>query len=135
MTVSHFLIYDRDPSRRASVAQALRGLGHTVVLTEDAAGAAQALGVPGLNGVFLDLSSPDLDPLLLRRALAPAEPASPDSLEAAERRHIALALRFTNGNKRRTAHLLGIARSTLLAKVRKYGLEDPAALSGGGAKL
>ena len=46
----------------------------------------------------------------------------PESLDAAERRHIALALRFTAGNKRRAAELLGIARSTLLHKVRKYGL-------------
>jgi DNA-binding protein Fis len=31
-------------------------------------------------------------------------------------------LRFTRGNKRQAALLLGIARSTLLAKIRKYGL-------------
>jgi polyisoprenoid-binding protein YceI len=58
----------------------------------------------------------------LREALVPAVPAAPDSLEAAERRHIALMLRHTGGNKRQAAHLLGISRSTLLHKVRKYGL-------------
>ena len=47
----------------------------------------------------------------------------PGTLEAAERRHIAATLRHTHGNKRRAAHVLGIARSTLLAKVRKYGLD------------
>jgi DNA-binding protein Fis len=31
-------------------------------------------------------------------------------------------LRHTHGNKRQAAHLLGISRSTLLHKVRKYGL-------------
>jgi DNA-binding protein Fis len=33
-------------------------------------------------------------------------------------------LRYTDGNKRQAAHLLGISRSTLLHKVRKYGLAD-----------
>jgi DNA-binding NtrC family response regulator len=60
----------------------------------------------------------------LREALAPAAATEPDSLDAAERRHIALALRFTRGNRRRAAQLLGISRSTLLHKVRKYGLEQ-----------
>ena len=50
--------------------------------------------------------------------------AEPDSLDAAERRHIALTLRYTGGNRRRAAQLLGISRSTLLHKVRKYGLDE-----------
>jgi two-component system, NtrC family, response regulator len=65
----------------------------------------------------------------LREALAPAESVAPDSLEAAERRHIALMLRHTGGNKRQAAHLLGISRSTLLHKVRKYGLAAASALA------
>lgn len=51
-----------------------------------------------------------------------ADRTAPSPLDAAERRHIAAALRHTRGNKRQAAHLLGIARSTLLAKVRKYQL-------------
>lgn len=51
-----------------------------------------------------------------------ADRAAPSPLDAAERRHIAAALQHTRGNKRQAAHLLGIARSTLLAKVRKYQL-------------
>ena len=43
-------------------------------------------------------------------------------LDDAEKTHIAAALRHTRGNKRQAAHMLGIARSTLLAKVRKYNL-------------
>ena len=57
------------------------------------------------------------------RRISSAVPAVPDSLEDAERRHLALMLRHTSGNKRKAAHLLGISRSTLLNKVRKYGLE------------
>lgn len=51
-----------------------------------------------------------------------AEASAPAPLEAAEKRHIAAILSHTRGNKRQAAHLLGIARSTLLAKVRKYEL-------------
>jgi Transcriptional regulator containing PAS, AAA-type ATPase, and DNA-binding domains len=71
----------------------------------------------------------DLDLSRLREALAPAGPVAPDSLEAAERRHIALMLKHTGGNKRQAAHLLGISRSTLLHKVRKYGLAAASALA------
>ena len=51
-----------------------------------------------------------------------AQVAATAPLDDAEKTHIALALRHTRGNKRQAAHMLGIARSTLLAKVRKYGL-------------
>jgi DNA-binding NtrC family response regulator len=50
------------------------------------------------------------------------ELAAPAPLNDAEKRHIARTLEHTRGNKRQAAHLLGIARSTLLAKVRKYEL-------------
>jgi DNA-binding protein Fis len=49
---------------------------------------------------------------------------TPESLEAAEARHIGAVLRFTRGNKRQAALLLGVARSTLLAKIRRYGLRQ-----------
>ena len=47
---------------------------------------------------------------------------TPESLDSAEARHIGAMLRFTRGNKRKAALLLGIARSTLLAKIRRYHL-------------
>jgi DNA-binding NtrC family response regulator len=93
------------------------------VAAPNALAAAEAIGLPGFDALVLDLAMPDLDVARLRQALAPATPAEPESLEAAERRHIALTLRHTSGNKRRAAQLLGISRSTLLHKVRKYGLE------------
>ncbi len=52
---------------------------------------------------------------------AAAQPV-PESLEAAEARHLAAVLKHTAGNRRQAALLLGVARSTLLAKIRKYGL-------------
>lgn len=54
----------------------------------------------------------------------------PESLAEAERRHIIRALEWTGGNRREAAHLLGIARSTLLAKIRRYRLDDLTAGSG-----
>lgn len=64
----------------------------------------------------------DLPPLPDYVIVEGAGGATPESLEAAEARHIAAVLRHTGGNRRRAALLLGIARSTLLAKIRRYGL-------------
>ena len=122
MTSMHLLVLERDPQRREALLGMLRSGGHHVVAAPDATAAAAAIGSPGFDSLLLDLGLPDLDVPRLQEALVPAEPAAPDSLEAAERRHIALMLRHTGGNKRQAALLLGISRSTLLHKVRKYGL-------------
>jgi CheY-like chemotaxis protein/polyisoprenoid-binding protein YceI len=122
MTPMHLLVLERDQERREALLAMLRSAGHHAVAAPDAPAAAAAIGLPGFDALLLDLGLPDLDVGRLREALVPAEPAAPDSLEAAERRHIALMLRHTGGNKRQAAHLLGISRSTLLHKVRKYGL-------------
>ena len=79
-------------------------------------------GGPGL--LLIDLDLPELDLAKLREALGESEPA-PESLEVVERRQIAAMLRHTSGNRRKAAQLLGLARSTLLAKIRRYGLESP----------
>lgn len=60
------------------------------------------------------------------------ETGPPESLEEMERRHIARTLSWTGGNRRDAARLLGIARSTLLAKIRRYGLEEVREGSSGG---
>jgi polyisoprenoid-binding protein YceI/CheY-like chemotaxis protein len=122
MTPMHLLVLEHDPERREALLGMLRSAGHQAVAAPDALAASAAIGLPGFDALVLDLGVPDLDVGRLRQALVPAEPAAPASLEAAERRHIALMLRYTGGNKRQAAHLLGISRSTLLHKVRKYGL-------------
>jgi DNA-binding NtrC family response regulator len=119
----HLLVLELDPQRREALLALLRGAGHHVAAAPDAGAAAEVIGVPGFDALLLDLATPDLDLGALRQALVPSAPAAPDSLEAAERRHIALMLRHTGGNKRQAALLLGISRSTLLHKVRKYGLD------------
>jgi DNA-binding NtrC family response regulator len=68
------------------------------------------------------------DPLIELAALSLPAPAGsaavPETLNDIERRHVALVLRHTGGNKRKAAHLLGISRSTLLNKVRRHGLQS-----------
>ena len=117
------LIVGGDAQDREALLATLRAAGHRVVSVPDASAAAEALGSPGFDALVLDLGTADLSLATLRNALAPAQATEPDSLDAAERRHIALTLRYTGGNRRRAALLLGISRSTLLQKVRKYGLE------------
>ena len=57
--------------------------------------------------------------------LSAATPAGPLTLAEAERRAILAALRSTKGNKVQAAHLLGIARSTLLEKLKRIAPDDP----------
>jgi DNA-binding NtrC family response regulator len=124
MKPSHILVLDPDASRRDGLVNALKVAGHLPVVVGDPAEAVRALAVPGLDVALVSLATPGLDHTLLREALAPSQPAEPEPLDDVERRHIARTLSYTRGNKRRAAHLLGIARSTLLAKVRKYGLDN-----------
>ena len=102
----------------------LRATGQVVVPAGGPREIAEALATPGLDYLAVDLALPLLDLPVLQRALNPSSPNPPDTLESAERRHIALTLEFTRGNRRQAARLLGIARSTMLAKLRKYGLEN-----------
>jgi DNA-binding NtrC family response regulator len=118
----HFLVVNRDARRRDELIALLRRAEHAAIAAPTMGAAAEAIGAAEFDALLLDLRLPELDLSTLRRALAP-DSAEPDSLEAAERRHLALVLRHTGGNKRKAAQLLGISRSTLLNKVRKYGLE------------
>ena len=102
---------------------ALRAGGQVIAPAARSDEVAEILAVPGVDYLAIDLTLPLLDILALQRALNPGSANPPDSLESAERRHIALTLEFTRGNRRQAARMLGIARSTMLAKLRKYGLE------------
>ena len=123
MPAIHSLSLIPEAERRRSVENALKTAGHVLVTVSGPGEAAEALGTPGLDFLVLDLRLPELDLPRLQEAINPAGSSAPDSLEAAERRHIALTLRHTRGNRRQAARILGIARSTMLAKLRKYGLE------------
>lgn len=116
---------DREVVTRA-LAEALRAQGSQPVIHETADAAAQALQSPAIDLVLLDGRLPGVNWDLVRAALGGSGNPQPEPLDAVERRHIATALRYTRGNRRNAAQLLGIARSTLLAKIRRYGLDgDP----------
>ena len=116
------LVVDGDSERRQEILTLLRQAGHQVAVT-DGAPSGEAIELRSYDLLVLDPTLPSVDFAALRQAISSAAPAIPDSLADAERRHLALMLRHTSGNKRKAAHLLGISRSTLLNKVRKYGLE------------
>ncbi len=102
----HIRLLVTDPGREdvVALADALRAGGHVVVSEE-------VTTVP--PGV-----APAPEFVVTEAAMLPA----PETLEAAEARHLRATLHFTHGNRRQAALLLGIARSTLLAKIRKYQL-------------
>jgi DNA-binding NtrC family response regulator len=123
------LVVSGDRSRAEHLAEALRN-DASVVTTETHGAAAAAMVAGGLGEspglLVLDLTLPELDLQRLREALGESAPP-PEPLDAVERRQIAAMLRHTGGNRRKAAQLLGLARSTLLAKIRRYGLEPGSA--------
>jgi DNA-binding NtrC family response regulator len=120
----HVLVLNRSPQRLDALIALLRSADHRVDATTDESSALESFGSTGADVLLLDLGMPGLDLPALRRAIFSTDTGEPESLDSAERRHLALVLRHTGGNKRKAAHLLGISRSTLLNKVRKYGLEE-----------
>lgn len=118
------LLLVADPDRRRALAAALRAGGQDPLVVESTEAAVEALATAEPDGLLLDLSLPLLDRAALREALAPGRPVPPDSLDEVERRHIHLVLRHTGGNRRQAARLLGISRSTLHNKLRRYALTE-----------
>jgi DNA-binding NtrC family response regulator len=111
-------------AKSSVLADLLRSGGHQVVVTPDSAAAAQAVSHDPPDALVLDRNSLGGGLAALASAMTPGGAAGPPvPLETVEREHIVVALRHTRGNKRRAAQLLGIARSTLIQKVRRYQIQ------------
>ncbi len=122
--VFQVLVLERDAERRRLLADALRAAGIRVFEAGDPRTAAASLDAGALDAAVVSLTWPELDGATFRAAICPSTPGLPVSLDAAERAHIARTLAHTAGNRRQAALLLGISRSTLLHKIRKYRLGD-----------
>jgi DNA-binding NtrC family response regulator len=122
MESKHVIVAGPDPGARGEITAAFRGLGYHVISAEDVHVAREVLAAADAEYLVLGLGFPRIDLDALRSAIDPSGSAAPETLEAVERRHIASVLQQTDGNRSRAARLLGISRSTLLAKIRRYGL-------------
>jgi DNA-binding NtrC family response regulator len=108
--------------RAAKLAAVLRAAGYAVAQAADGHAARAVMTEPGVTMLAADLAVPELDRQALLAALAVDGDAPPPTLEEMERRQIVAALRHTRGNRRDAARLLGIARSTLHAKLHRYDI-------------
>jgi DNA-binding NtrC family response regulator len=134
MGAFQILVVSSDDARARPLVDLLRAGGHQVVVEPNPASAATSVSRDSCDLLVLDLREPGIDPAGLAAALTPPGIAhAPVPLEAIERAHILLALRYTRGNKRRAAQLLGIARSTLIQKVRRYGIQPADLVADDGA--
>lgn len=126
---------------RAALTASANGVTTTVIICADERAAAANALRAGADGV-LDTRDPvELVSIMIARAVergrgrVPAIAAPPgqppraledvarEAAEEAERRHIVAVLASARGNRTRAASLLGVARSTLWHKLRRYGLE------------
>ncbi len=118
------------------------GLGHDIDFTPDAVRAMQAYEWPGnireLRNVIerailisnrgARITHTDLRFEVNCEAPPPAEDSDvPGTLLDAERKHIERVLRFENGSIERTAARLGVSRSTLYQKLRRFSIAKPTA--------
>jgi DNA-binding NtrC family response regulator len=117
------LVMDADSERRKQMATLLEGAGHRVAFADEDKFKKPA-ELTSYDLLVLDPTDPGVNLPALRLAVAGETTSPPDSLDEMERRHLDIVLQHTGGNKRKAAHLLGISRSTLLNKVRKYGLQS-----------
>jgi DNA-binding NtrC family response regulator len=116
------LVLDQDSERRENLASLLRAAGHQVAIEETLP--SQAAELAGYDFLLLNPSDPLIELAALALPAAAGSATVPETLDEIERRHVALVLQHTGGNKRKAAQLLGISRSTLLNKVRRHGLQS-----------
>ncbi len=125
MSLPEVLIVSTDADNAAEIVRVLHQAGIPTLICRDPTRVREALAQRRGGMLLLDLELPGLDRASLAKAFVPqGSGVEPLSLRDLERRHIYSVLRYTHGNKRRAAQILGIARSTLIQKVRRFELDD-----------
>ncbi len=125
MEALEVVVVGYDVGRREALVEALKRAGYRASGVGRLTGAAVANPAGAPDVLAIDLRDPDLDLPRLERALARSHSSEPETLDTVERRHITTVLKYTGGNRSRAALLLGISRSTLLNKIRRYDIEPP----------
>jgi len=127
-------VSDIQPLAQAVLKELCRRRGRTPPeLAEDALEVLSRYHWPGnvrelrnvLERALLFCKTDVLDRHTLRfdRSLEPDADADPQTLDDAERRHIALVLKQTGGKVDEAAKVLALSRSSLYAKLKKYGIK------------
>ena len=125
MTKPEVLVVSTGEGDAEAIARVLRLAGIPTRTCGDPTQLGEALAERRGGLIILDLELPGLDQAALAKAFVPqVSQVAPLSLRDVEHRHICAVLRYTRGNKRRAAQILGIARSTLIQKVRRFEPED-----------
>ena len=125
MSRPEVLLVSAHEGKAEDVVRTLRDAGYHTVICRDPTHLREALAEHHEDMMLLDLDLSGLDRAVLAEAFTSRQSGSPPlSLEDVVRRHVISVLHFTQGNKRRAAQILGIARSTLIQKVRRLGVED-----------
>jgi len=125
------LIADDDKAHRTMLKANLAGAGYDIVETADGDQVLPVLAGNDVDLILLDLKMARMDGLELPPQVLP-DNFTIDStteilkngltLKDMEKEAIRTTLKQIEGNKPQTAKLLGIARQTLLNKIKEYGL-------------
>lgn len=100
-------------------------LGNTLWIQQDGCCVLRVNDFTGLEQHGVEVDTPP--PATPATIIVSTEPVTVKTLDDAQRQHTLAVLQSNNWNKSATCRTLGIERSTLDRKLRKWGVSQPAA--------